>query len=92
MRGMIERVEAIGRMRLLRDREGVKLAITIPRSGSRTKRDLRHRCVSPDSCGCRRGSVMVLGALAALLDMEADLSVVAQARDGLEGDRGCSDA
>lgn len=28
--------------------------------------------------------VMVLGALAALLDMEADLSVVAQARDGLE--------
>lgn len=37
MRGMIERVEAIGGSTVIEDREGVKLAITIPRSGSEDK-------------------------------------------------------
>ena len=73
--GMSERIQALGGVLRRETERGTRVADLVCRSGRRPDGD-------PSSH--RRRSGMVLGALAALLEIESDIEVVARAHDGRE--------
>ena len=88
VRGMRERVEALGGTLRRETSAGTKLTIMLPLAAENRKRPgvnmLPEKNRKPIRVVLAEDQGMVLGALAALLEIEEDIVVAAQARNGKE--------